>query len=140
VSSDRKVAANRRNAKNSTGPRTAHDKSRSKQNALQHGLAGLALKRGTVVPELERLALGIAGPDPDFYRWHFALIAAEAELELRRVRTVRLEAFASTMPTVSPEAGVVQPNSHSIAMQDLIRLDRYERRAFSRRNKALALL
>src|ERR1700738_4735365 len=36
--SERKRAANRRNARRSTGPRTAAGKARVKQNALRHGL------------------------------------------------------------------------------------------------------
>jgi hypothetical protein len=40
VSSDRRIAANRRNAKLSTGPRTPEGKARVAQNRLKHGLTG----------------------------------------------------------------------------------------------------
>ena len=38
--SERQMAANRRNAQNSTGPRTAEGKARSRLNAWKHGLSG----------------------------------------------------------------------------------------------------
>ena len=37
--SDAQIEANRRNARNSTGPRTEAGKERSRRNALRHGLA-----------------------------------------------------------------------------------------------------
>ena len=40
------IAANRANAKTSTGPRTVEGKARSRQNAVQHGMTGA----GVVVP------------------------------------------------------------------------------------------
>ncbi len=57
------MAANRRNAVHSTGPRSTAGKRRSRSNALQHGLAA-----NTVVPTLE---------DADDYRAFEAAIAAD---------------------------------------------------------------
>jgi hypothetical protein len=47
--SARKLAANQRNARHSTGPRTARGKARSAMNSLRHGLRA----RSLVVPRLE---------------------------------------------------------------------------------------
>jgi hypothetical protein len=97
-------------------------------------------KMGTVSRDVERLALAIAGPNPDPCRWHFAVIAAEAEFELRRVRTARLERFGSTIATGSSASGAEHEQNLALVLPDLVRLDRYERRALSRRNKMLRLL
>src|SRR6478609_8663684 len=39
MTTEKQFAANRQNAKNSTGPRTEHGKRRSRRNAFRHGLA-----------------------------------------------------------------------------------------------------
>jgi hypothetical protein len=84
------------------------------------------------------LASAIAGPNPDPCRLHFAKIAAEAEVDLRRVRAVRLSLLASRMSAASEPAH----GSHApvATLPILPRLDRYEQRALSRRNRALRLL
>src|SRR5947209_6671559 len=48
MSSERQIAANRRNARRSTGPRTISGKSRSRRNAIRHGLSA-----ETVITSLE---------------------------------------------------------------------------------------
>ena len=45
--SERRIAANRENAKRSTGPNTEHGKRQSRRNALKHGLSGA----GVALPE-----------------------------------------------------------------------------------------
>ncbi len=45
--SEARIAANRRNAERSTGPKTVEGKEQSRRNALKHGLAGA----GVVLPE-----------------------------------------------------------------------------------------
>ena len=98
MASPRKIAANRRNAEYSTGPRTPNGKGRSKHNALRHGLAVTLPATDAIDRDVERLASKIAGANPDPCRWHFAIIAAEAELELRRIHAVRLSLLAARPP------------------------------------------
>jgi hypothetical protein len=51
MATERQIAANRQNAKSSTGPRTAYGKRRSRRNALRHGLTA-----ETVIDALEDAA------------------------------------------------------------------------------------
>ena len=141
MTSPRKIAANRRNAEYSTGPRTPNGKGRSKHNALRHGLAMTPPATSTIDRDVERLASKIAGANPDPCRWHFAIIADEAELDLRRVRAVRLSWLASkTPPGSSPGDQDQERNGLATSLPNLLRLERYERRALSRRDRALRLL
>ena len=134
-----RTIANRRNARKSTGPRTLRGKARSRQNALRHGLSVKLPKLATTDHKVEYLAQLIAGPNPDPCRWHFAIIAAEAELELRRVRAIRLSSPALQAGFLS--FGKDQKmNCLAATLPDLVRLDRYEYRALVRRNRALRLL
>ena len=95
---------------------------------------------GAIDRDVERLASAIAGANPDLCRCHFAKIAAEAELELRRVRAVRLSLLA---PRSQAGSAASEPNHETHAqaamLLNLPPLDRYER-ALSRRNRALRLL
>ena len=56
-----KIAANRRNAARSTGPRSAEGKMRARRNALKHGLATHACPDPAHAVEIERLAKALAG-------------------------------------------------------------------------------
>ena len=42
MATDKQIAANRRNAQKSTGPRTLEGKAKSSRNALKHGLASIS--------------------------------------------------------------------------------------------------
>jgi hypothetical protein len=143
ASSRRLAASNQRNAQRSTGPRSRQGKARASRNAWRHGLAACATWTGPLAPDLERLTDAIAGPNPDSCRRHFANIAAEAEFELRRVRAARLTLIApltaNLVETKDRDADADRPAPSAI-LKSLARLDRYERRATSRRNRALRLL
>ncbi len=139
TSSSRKIAANQRNAQLSTGPRTAKGKARSKLNSLLHGLAATPAWTIAVDADVERLAVEITGPKPDPCRWHIALIAAQAELTLRKVRAVRFRLIVelSAEPTIKPSK---ESRKSTNRWTNLRQLDRYEQRALSRRDRALRLL
>jgi hypothetical protein len=138
-----KVEANRRNAALSTGPRTAQGKSRSAQNSLRHGFAsplnGAALRSKVG----ERLALAIAGPDPDPHRLYQARIIAAAQTRLALIADARiglLKRMDFGMPAT--HCGFEQRTSAIVlnCLRELRRLDRYERQTFSRRSRAILLL
>jgi hypothetical protein len=142
VAFPQRAAAQPCSAQRSTGPRTAQGKTRSKLNAWRHGLAAVRLpSTGAIDREVEHLSSAIAGPNPDPCREHFARIAAEAELELRRVRAARLSLLAASKPASSaPAESEEQLDASAATLLTLARMDRYEQRALSRRNRALRLL
>ncbi len=85
MASERQIAANRKNAQKSTGPRSSRGKKRASRNALRHGLtkpaSGAEFER-----QAELLARQLAGEAADNIVLEHARDAAHAELEVRRVR------------------------------------------------------
>jgi hypothetical protein len=88
MASERQIEANRRNAGNSTGPRSTSGKKRASGNAFRHGLTKPS-SNAEFEREVERLAGQIAGDTQDRVTRELAHDAAEAELELARVRHVK---------------------------------------------------
>jgi len=121
--SARKRAANARNARRSTGPRTAAGKARAARNARRHGLT-LALSEAPCWwPMLGALTQAIAGPQADQDRRQRAMRVASAHVEVLRIRKAKCEILANG---VSPAT-----------VDRLASLMRYERRAFARRKRAM---
>ena len=89
MASERQIAANRRNAGNSTGPRSASGRRRASQNSLRHGLTK-PISSAEYDREVETLARQIAGDTGDKITIERARDAAAAELELARVRRVKV--------------------------------------------------
>jgi hypothetical protein len=89
MASERQIEANRRNARNSAGPRSKSGKKRASQNALRHGLTK-PISSAEFDREVEMLARQIAGDTEDKIKIERACDAAEAELELARVRRVKV--------------------------------------------------
>lgn len=131
MTSERKAASNRKNAQNSTGPRTELGRRRSRRNALRHGLAIAIGSDPVFSKEIEALATALARGGGQIVR-EFARQAAEAELDLLRIRKLKAERF--NMVIGNPEA---QLADYSELSENLAQLERYERRAFSRRKRAL---
>lgn len=100
--SDRKVSANRQNAQRSTGPRTARAKQCVRRNALRHHLAAAIVNPPEIPAEIARLAQTICSAHAAPAQREPALIIAECELLLLRVRAARvkvLEEMLSNAPT-----------------------------------------
>ena len=139
MTSDRAIYANRRNAQSSTGPKTGPGKKRSKQNAHKHGLS-VTSKNSAVDAEIEDLAKLIAG------RHHFdteviaaARLLARAQHDIRRVKNLKTTLLEAK--NAVPSAKIRPEDAFSVEILTNIlvlleRVDRYERRAMSRRKFA----
>jgi hypothetical protein len=131
--SDRQIAANRKNAKKSTGPRSVAGREASRRNARRHGLAIAIETDPAFQDDIENLAktlslsLGVQHVDER------AREAARAELDLLRIRDIRAWLFR----TLYFGANDVRSGNLAELTDKLAKLDRYERRAFSRRKRAL---
>jgi len=126
--SDRQIAANRNNAKKSTGPRSEAGREASRRNARRHGLAIAIRTDPAFHDDIETLAKALSLSRGMQNVDERAREAAGAELDLLRIRKIRAFLFETLSPTLSNLAEV---------NDKLAKLERYECRAFSRRNRAL---
>ena len=131
--SSARVLANRRNAHRSTGPKTPQGKSRVAKNALRHGLAIPVTIDPALADAVECLARVIAGKDVGPIRLDGARRIAEAQIDLQRLRRARLALLEGSQF----ETGESQAEGLGVLAAGLARLDRYERRALSRRKFAV---
>jgi hypothetical protein len=89
MTSERKVEANRRNARKSTGPRSNSGKKRAARNAFRHGLTK-HISSAEFDRKVEKLARQIGGDNGNKITGELARGAADAMLELARVRRVKV--------------------------------------------------
>ncbi len=87
MASARQIAANRENAKKSTGPKSDFKKSSGK-NAYRHGLS-VPISTTKSEAQLKYLARQFAGNSADVRVLTLATIAANAHLDLMRIRGVQ---------------------------------------------------
>jgi hypothetical protein len=177
MASERQIAANRRNARKSTGPRSGAGKKRASRNAYRHGLTLSITSTAAYAKQLDKLVREIAGDTEDPILLDRARAIAQAELELVRVRRAKLAlieracAFGELDPTRSLSSatriiqllnafypgrvGLPKPSDASATMPSqepersaeairrvlpkLRKLNRYERRAAARRDRAVAV-
>jgi len=135
MTSAKAIAANRRNAQRSTGPRTAEGKRKvAANNALRHGLA-ISVPDAAMSATVARIAEVLAGPGAAPGKLALVMPIAEAQAEVLRARNMRVA------PLNLAAASLSGPDSQAEAiyqsLETLTRLDRYERRAMARRNRAL---
>jgi len=175
MASERQIAANRRNARKSAGPRSGAGKKRASRNAHRHGLTLNITSTAVFAKQLDKLVREIAGDTEDAMLLERARAIAQAELDLARVRRVkvalieRASAFGELDPpqAFSTVTQIIRffnaldrgrftfpnPNGSSATMAsqepyrsaeavrrvlpDLGKLERYERRAAARRDRAV---
>jgi hypothetical protein len=176
MASERQIAANRRNARKSTGPRSGAGRKRASRNAYRHGLTLSISSTAASAKQLDKLVRKIIGDTEDAILLERARAIAQAELELARVRRVkvalieRASAFGeldpprltvtqmirlfnafgrgrlivpkpadslATMPSHEPDRSV---EAIRRVLPELRKLDRYERRAAARRDRAVVAL
>ena len=123
--SDKQLAANRENAKRSTGPRTPEGKSRASQNSRKHGLAAATFTASSI-EDTDQLANliddAVAFYQPQNSQEQFA-VERIAICQLALLRAYRFEAgaitdcFAAacrTPPEMTFEADIDQMNNHAL--------------------------
>ena len=167
MTSDHKIKANRANAQASTGPKTADGRARAARNALRHALSLPVCSNPALSEEVETLAREIAGPDANAETQDLARQVAEAQIDLRRVRYARHKLLSDALADPHydnwPEKWAVvrsllrknapylpvaflnstPQGSHKFASilsreaKQFLAMDRYERRALSRRKSAI---
>jgi hypothetical protein len=161
MTSEKKTAANRLNAKRSTGPRTSRGKSRASGNAWRYGWAAAKSVPSTVHADVEQMAQAICGDHASPALYEQAVIIAECEIALLKLRADRIAIIeryrvvglkperanqrldVSLNEELALERGPQRRGDvHALerALAELVSLERYEQRAFSRRKRAIRML
>jgi hypothetical protein len=162
--SARRIAANRRNAQKSCGPRTHAGKARVRRNALKHGLSLSVLKSPGMSAEVEKLALALVGNDQDSRLLMQARKLAEAAMDLQRIQVTKValtNPHINQLKTANGLAGVPEGSAKDQAQEHhpdertfdsnitgaalitalplLVKIHRYECRARSRHARTFRL-
>lgn len=128
MATEKQIAANRANAKRSTGPKTAAGKQKSSRNAFRHGLTQSEPADSPSVARLETLVEALAADQP-VRSIAAAREFAFAQARLLRIRAIRAEQWAKINFSDDPE--LVTAN-----LKRLASLDRLERYANTKRRRA----
>jgi hypothetical protein len=161
MASERQIAANRRNAHTSTGPRSSGGKNRASRNSYRHGLTARPLASANLAKAIERLARKLAADSTNAVTLEQARTAAQAAFDLARIRQVKvavIERMLAAGAHGAPQADRIVSDPHGAeantpsqepellaeavqrAIPELIKLERYERRTSALRDRALRTL
>jgi hypothetical protein len=129
MANEKQIAANRANAKKSSGPRTAAGKLKSSRNAFRHGLSGPLPPDPTTSGKIDSIAAVLAGEQTSEDRLESAADFARAQVDLLRIRSTRFEQLAKLDLNGSADGDMRE-------LKRLASLDRYERYALTKRRRS----
>jgi hypothetical protein len=128
MASARQIAANRKNAQKSTGPSSTAGRRRAAKNALRHGLASVDSSCSREIEEIARLLSSeMNQANPTFASFE----AAHAQMTLLRVKKAKAVIFDRFFKSDRSLEETIRLNA------ELRKIERYEKRAFSQRKRAL---
>jgi hypothetical protein len=128
MATEKQIAANRANAKKSTGPKSVTGKETSSRNSIKHGLSGLATRSSPAATRNAIVAaLGIE--EISEKQLMAAVDFASAQSELLQIQAVRAAQWSRVGLNVEIDGDFKE-------LKQLASLDRYERYARTKRRKA----
>jgi hypothetical protein len=128
MASERQIAANRRNARKSTRPRSGVGKNRSSRNAYRHDLTFGITSTAALAKLLDKLARKIAGAP------RIPSCSSVPALDPSRFTLPKPFDASAAMPSQEPHRSAEAVRR---VLPELRKLDRYERRAAARRERAV---
>ena len=126
MATEKQIAANRANAKRSTGPKTAAGKMASSRNAYRHGLSCPLRLDPATSSKVEAITRELAGEGASVEQLTAAAEVAQAQSELLQIRRIRAQMMSG---------GDFNFNDTQ-ELRRLVALDRYERFAHTKRRRA----
>jgi hypothetical protein len=114
MTTEKQIAANRQNARRSSGPRSGEGKRRSSQNAYRHGLSAGVNAHVEYVKDIEALARKIAGNSTDVVVLECARTFAQAEFDLARIRRLKVALVSRVMAFGEFESPATFPSLREI--------------------------
>ncbi len=126
MATEKQIAANRENAKRSTGPKTVAGRLKSSRNAYRHGFSSPLPFDPATLAKVDAFAHALVGKEANEASLISASDFAEAQLELSRIRATRTALIA--------KLEFVETDKQEL--RRLLALDRYERYAHTKRRRA----